>query len=257
MSNKKVLIGIIAIVAVIVGIGLIMFLPKKSKPLEKTVFISTNDRLTISGDKMSGSSEDVKVKKQKVKVYYDNQIIDGYVKTEKDSSMDLDNVLFVYDENNNLLDIDKLVFSYTSDLTPNIKGVRFEDIDSLGDIMRPLIDSYIDIEISSAVLDYCIAGVFDLDDDQKPEYIYSMGLLYEGDSYTSVVLMEKDGKSYIIDNQKSNEKETTRLSLLTITDFNNDGLFEFAIAESYDDSSPDNYSFYNFDGTKFNSLDIY
>ena len=256
MSNKKVLIGIIIIVVAIIIVGVIMFIPK-GETFKKTVFISTNDRITVINNKMVGSFDDIKVKKQNVKVYYDGKIIDGYVKTEKDNSMDLKNALTVYDEKGNLLDIDKLVFSYTSDLSPNIININFEEIETLRDIMRPLIYSYIDIEIGSAKLDYCTAGAFDLDGDNNPEYIYSVGLSYEGTKYTSAVFMEKDGVSYIINNQKSDFDDPTRLSLLTITDFNNDGLFEFVVGESYDESTPNSYSFYNFDGTKFNSLDIY
>ena len=150
MSNKKVLIGIIIIVVAIIIVGVIMFIPK-GETFKKTVFISTNDRITVIDNKMIGSFDDVKVKKQNVKVYYDGKIIDGYVKTEKDDSMDLKNALTVYDEKGNLLDIDKLVFSYTSDLLPTrtIKGLEHS---SFTDSSHSGILSKVSLEVTSKII---------------------------------------------------------------------------------------------------------
>ena len=64
MSNKKVLIGIIIIAVAIIIVGVIMFFPKGER-FKKTVFISTNDRITVIDNKMIGSSDDIKVKKTK------------------------------------------------------------------------------------------------------------------------------------------------------------------------------------------------
>ncbi|MBR4830788.1 MAG: hypothetical protein IKZ96_03380 [Bacilli bacterium] len=254
MSNKKRIIYIlIAIVVICIIVGTIIFF-LSGKKFEKTIFIGNVTKYTIDGNDITISTDDIKVKKQKVKILYNNKIIDGYIKTEKEDSSGLENSLHMYNKSNKQLSDDPYAFAYTDDLKLTIIGFNTEYIDDISRIVTSLLKNNIDVK--TVKLDFGSINSFDIDDDGIIERIYSYGVIYNNNEYFSEVVMEKDGKYYSIvaDISNSDDDEKTVVDLFGIIDFNSDGNYEYIISKSYSEFGQNEYELYNFDGSNFNRL---
>ena len=256
LRDRKVLIGILGIVAVCIIVGIIILIPK-GKKYKETVFLGSNTRVTVKNGNISMSLDDVKVKKQNVKIYDSGKIVDGYVVTEKEDSTGLKNNLHAYTEDDKIILSDPALIAYTKDISLNIIPTNSEFVIDLASMVKPILKSNIDI--STVNPDYFIVNYLDVDSDGLEEKIYSMGLVYESTKYVSLVVMEKDNNYYQIirEQTSSDEDEKVSYSFVELIDFNNDGNYEYIINKNMGEGTPSIFEIYNFDGTTFNKLNVY
>ena len=196
MKNKKVLLYLLIVLVIVYFATTLAINIFGGKSYKKTVFLGENAKLSLINGAFKISYDDVKINKQKVKIYFENKIIDGYISTSFEASSELDNSMHAYNNKGEYLDFESFLIAYTKDL-----NIDFIEIDSDYDDDINRINNYIknsDIVVSSSKLDYLVISAFDIEKDGKEEYINSFGLI-QNDNYYSSVVMAKNNKYYLID----------------------------------------------------------
>ena len=255
-KNKKIWIGlgIILLVIAAVIVGIILF-KKTGKQYKKTIFIGDSVKVTTKDNHIYISYKDDKAKKQDVKIYYDNKVIDGYIKTGEQGSSFYENNIQAYNSDDEYLYFDSDLIAYTLDMNVDIIATFEDSTDDINEITNYLNGSNIDI--SSSKVDYFMVSSFDVDKDNDYECIFSFGLIKD-DEYISFVVMKKNDNFYLIDSIESTyeEDDSSSIGFVSIMDINDDGNYEYIISETAGEYAPSYYTMYNFDGSEFIKLNL-
>ena len=255
-NRKTLLLLVIILIIFYIAITIILSLPK-GKKYSQTVFIGNFTKVNVNNGKINVYNEDVETRKQDIKIYFKEKIIDGYFYTEE---VDYDESKYGYiicNENGDYLSFDSTFILYTKDLFIDIKNIdtyESRDLSKIYDFsntnnysLPPLIE-----------LDYLRISNFDLDNDGVDEYIYSVGLIENSDTesnYESIVFYNAGDKYVLIDYEKAPYRaDYKRLYFTNIIDFNNDGEYEFVVEKMMSEYGPDYYDLYSFDGSAFTKL---
>lgn len=254
-NNRKIIYLVISIVIIFIVVGIIMLF-LSGKKYKNTIFIGNNAKYTIEGGKIVLSTKDEKARKQRVKVFYNNQIIDGYVKTEDEGSSEFKHNIHIYSKDKELLSNEQNTFAFSKGLSLTIIGINSKYVEELSD-MIPIIRQT-GIDITTVDPNYFMVYSFDIDEDKVNEHIYTMGLTYNNTEYYSRVIMEKDGNYYLIAEETSNSDEDDKVSLdlFGILDFNSDGYYEYVVSRDSGEFNEVEYNIYNFDGVAFSLAKI-
>lgn len=250
MKKKEKILLISVMCLVIIYIIVNVVLPNLNR---KTIYIGLSTRINIKNGHIYISEKDEKVNKQKVKIYFNNEIIDGYVLTEEESSSGLNNSLHAYNNEGEFLFFDSSLIAYTPDLKIKFIEINKDYTEEAGRISNFIKEDNIDL--SKNELDYAIISSFDIDEDDESEYIYSIGLNQEN-SYESEVVMFKDNEYYVIAHEKGTVDEPVKLELVSIMDLDNDNDYEYIVSKSIDEYGSNKYEIYRFDGEDFIKIGI-
>ena len=265
IKNKKgILILIVSFIALYLIINIIYIIPK-GKKYKNTVFLGSSTKVSINKGTISVYNEDKQLRKQNVKVYFKNKIIDGTISSEKVPSSGVINSYYVQDLNNFDLYYDKVLIAYTPDISIDIKNDKSYTSKDLTTLYEFANSNSIDISDTVEIIQQNVTTM-DIDEDDNDEYIYSISLVetygLDDDSeeiseeYYTVVFLKNEGKYYLIDSEVGDYDEisNTQLSFVKLIDFNNDGDYEFVIKKQMTEYGPYYYELYNFDGNEFTKI---
>ena len=133
MKNKKNLfIILITIIGLYILISITMIFVSNNR-YKKTVFLGESAKLSVINGKFKMSYEDVKINKQKVKIYFENNIIDGYIQTKVEASTELVNSLHAYTKDGKYLLFESFLIAYTKDLNIDFITLDIEYYDDNSD----------------------------------------------------------------------------------------------------------------------------
>ena len=253
IKNKKIIIIMIfSFIIIYILISVFFNIPTGEKN-QKTVFLGSITKVHIEGNKIKVYNKDIKIKKQKVKVYFNNEFIDAYISVDEELPSGLENAYIITNENGELLLIDNII-AHTKDMSIRIKEKNKNQSQNL-DLIYDYVKS---ISLSKdVVLDYLVINNLDIDDDGNEEYIYSTGLIEDADKYISLVFLKKDDKYILIKRVDSDNDEISnmRLFFMDLIDFNNDNDYEFVVGKMAGEYGVDRYELYNFDGNSFTKIE--
>lgn len=257
IKNKKIILYAVTFLVVFyIVVTIVLNLPT-GKKYKNTVFIGNYTKISVNNNKFDLYYKDEEAAKQKVKIYFKNKFVDGYIYSEK---VDFDNEQYnfvVYNTYNEFLSPDGELLAYTNDLSIKVKETTESESKNLSDIEDFL--DYEKIKYDSPVeVDYIRINSIDYDDDGTDEKIYSVGLRVgeEGTgNYYSYVYFKKNDNYIMIDQQKTDyNPDYKRLSFYKIIDFNDDDNYEFVIRKIMSEYGPNYYELYNFNGNEFTKI---
>jgi len=252
IKNKKIIIGILLLVIVV--IATIVLIPK-GKKYKETIFLGSTAKVKVEEGKIKLTYEDVKVRKQRTKILCDNSILDGYILSNIEPSSDQENTIHAYNNNHEIIICEPTLIAFTPDLDINYIKMGFQYYDDINTVYNNIYKEI--ININNTKIDYFIDNSFDYDKDGIQEHIYSMGLIENESRYDCLVVMFKDNKYYVINEITGvYDEENTRLELVGILDINNDSNLEFIISKINEEYGSIYYDFYNFNGSSFNKLSV-
>ena len=248
-NNKKLLIFVIAFSLLYILISIIYNLPSGEK-FNKTVFLGSSTKIQINGKDITVKNDDTKIKKQKVKIYYKNKFIDGYIFNKNADSSGVDNNYSVVNNNGENILLDSPLVAHTLDLSIEVLNSETIDYVDIKDVYKFAAEENIELS-DSITLNFSNIKEFDYDGEKI--YIYSIGIVEDETNYYSIVFMKKNDKYYLIDRADSEYLDVNRVGLnfFNIIDFNNDGNYEFVVEKMMSEYGPNYYELYNFDGSKF------
>lgn len=248
-NRKGILILVILFSILYFVFSAIYTAPNKNK-YEKTVFLGSNTKVNVKDGNIIVYNKDIELEKLEVKVYFDKEFVDGYISSEKSETSTIENTYVIYDKNMDSLLQESDLIAHTKDLTLKIKDINKINITNLDDVYKFTKSNNIDLS-GDIEIDYIQVTNFDLDDDNKDEKVYSVGL-YGESQYISFVYMERNDKYILIDKVISNNSTANvRLYFSNLIDFNSDDFYEFVINKIMTEYGPNYYELYNFNGSKF------
>lgn len=257
IKNKKIILYAAAFLAVFYFIITIVLNLPTGKKYKNTIFIGNFTKISVNNNKLNVYYKDEEAAKQKVKIYFKNKFVDGYIYSEK---VDFDNERYnfvIYNTHNEYLAFETDLLACTNDLSIKVKETVDSESKNLNDIEDFL--NYEEIVFESpAEVDYIRINSIDYDDDGIDEKIYSVGLKVgeEGSGdYYSYVYYKKNDNYTLIDQQKTEYNPNyKRLSFFKTIDFNSDDNYEFVISKNMSEYGPIYYELYSFDGNKFTKI---
>lgn len=255
IKNKKIImIMIFFLISIYILIFVLMNIPTGEK-FKKTVFIGSITKVQIEDNNIKVYNKDIKIQRQKVKVYFDNKFIDAYISVDKELPSGLENAYIITNENGELLLPDNLI-AHTNDMSIKIKEKSISQSQNLDKIYAFANNNNI-ILSKDILLDYMEINILDIDDDGDEEYIYSAGLIEDAEKYMSLVFVQNDNKYTLIKREDSiyDEVSNTRLFFLNLIDFNNDNNYEFVVGKMDGEYGVDQYELYNFNGNSFTKIE--
>ena len=255
IKNKKtIFILLISLIMFYLIISIIFFVPI-GKNYNRPIFIGSSTKVYIKDKKISIYNEDKKIRKQKTKIYFRDEFIDGYLVSDADSSTGVENNYFAHTDNGDLLSFNNCLIAHTKDISIKIKPNNRIDSSDLEDVYKFASSNSI-ILSSNVELSYLYINNIDIDDDGNDEYIYSVGLIDDEDEYKSFVFMKRDNKYILVAREESENSGVNSISLVfnNLIDFNNDDDYEFVVGKFMSEYGPDYYELYNFDGDEFTNI---
>ena len=253
IKNKKTLLVLISLLVIFyILISIIISFPK-GKKFKNTVIIGNSTKVNVKNGSISVYNDDIAISNQKMKIFFKNRFVDGYLITEEGDSSGVNNIYTAYNENGDILAPEKVIIAYTPDISIKVKESNINDSTNMSDISDLIKLNNITLTAESE-LDYIKITNFDYDNDGNEEYIYSVGI-FNNDKYNSFVYMKADDKYILIDSEESdNNPDYKRLYFIKLIDFNSDDNYEFVVEKMMSEYGPDYYELYNFDGNKFTKL---
>lgn len=250
--------GILILVGVVLSLYFIIYLFSNiqyGKKYSNTVFLGDMTKLNIKGNNIEVLDEYVSTKKQKVKIYYNNRFIDGYLLTSKDNIENGNYAYNLYDSSMNPLYPESLLIAHTPDISIMVKETNKTNSEDLTEVYN-FVNSQNIILSSSIELDYLSIDNFDYDNDGTEEYIYSVGLIKDADEYDSFVFYKENDNYILIDRIENGYDEVANVKLIfeKLIDFNDDDKYEFVIGRIMSEYGPYYYDLYNFNGNSFTKI---
>ena len=243
-KNKNILLIVIAlciILYLLIGIIPSFF---KGKEYKNTVFIGSSTKVIVNGDILKVSNKNEKIRKQKVKAYFNDEFIDAYIDSEEGDTTGI--IYNIYDEEGNALLTDHALFAYTNDLALKVISKNTNESEDLKEIYSFAQSQNIHLSEDN-MLDYMIVNNLDIDSDGKDEYIYSVGLIVDAEEYDSFVFIKDDNTYKLISREESSYDEVSNVRLLffNLIDFNNDNRYEYVIERIMSEYGPFYYDLYD------------
>lgn len=254
-KNKKIIfILVILLILLYFIINIVVTIPKKGK-YTNTVFLGSYTKVTIKNGNINVYNEDTEISKLDVKIFFKNKFIDGYIFTTEEATGVM-NYINAYNFDGKFLILDSTLIAHTKDISIKIKGNNKNENNSLDEVYQFAAANKITLS-NNIVLDYSNITNFDIDDDGKEEYIYSIGLIEDAENYMTFVFMKKDNKYILIDSDKGtyNELPNTSYRFFNLIDFNNDDNYEFVVEKIMSEYGPVYYELYNFNGNSFTKIE--
>jgi|GEM_PF-2357180 len=246
-DRRNLIVAVLLVLFVILSFVIYIFNNNKG-----TVYIGDVTKLEIKKGKIAINKKQKKLNLTQAKIYFNGSFINGYLKSDKG---DINNKAILYEAYNE----DGVILRFTDDLlayTGNV-NIKVADINML-DIMADD-DSTIVFDFfksigggdnhSVDILDYKKI-VYDLDNDGKLEYIYSVDILEEGTTDTSFVFI-CDGNEKKLINKKTGEIDNVdlkKVSFFNLIDLNEDNKYEIVIRVKNGEYGSNSYKIYNYDG---------
>lgn len=257
IKNKKGLLIIIIILVVIYFLISIFINLFNGKKYSNTVFIGDYTKVQIKNNKIRVYNQNSNLKGQDVKVYFKNNVIEGYINSSDNGVNNGLKEYNVFNEKGESLIFENVLIAFTKDLSPSFKKVVTSHSDDK-DLVKKILKNSNIIYSDNFVLNYFNISNFDIEGDDKDETIYSIGIIDDETEYKSYAIYNKDEKYYIIDREESNYNgiEYTRLIFSNLIDFNNDDNYEFVVEKVISEYGPDYYYLYNFEDSEFAMLEL-
>ena len=254
-NRRGILVFAIVLVVIYFIISLIMNYAFKGKKYNNTVFIGDYTKVEISNKNIKVYNDNSKIRKQDAKIYFQKEIIDGYVMSENTGINNGLNEYYAYNKKNEVLSFESVLIAYTKDLT--LKFIDFENNESDDIELAKSILKANNIIVSDDIeLNTFNISSLDYDNDGNIEYIYSIGLIEDETEYDSYIYLMKDDEYHLIAREESdyNSIEYTRLYFSNLIDFNSDNDYEFVVSKVTSEYGPNYYELYNFDGDSFTKI---
>ena len=236
---------------------------------DHTVFIGNFTKIKVENGKINVTNNNEKIKKQPVKIFFKNKLIDGYIVSENGLSKGLENSYNISNIENTKLSFDSSFVVFTPDISIDIQSGDYYETDDLNVFNEYKKINNLNIN-EYAELSYQEISKIDLNEDGINEYVYSLSLytndetvelndeFEENDNkeYYTFVFMKNEEKIYNICNlsDEYNEDSNINLRFFKLIDFNKDGNYEFVVEKSMSEYGPYYYELYNFDGSKFTKI---
>lgn len=251
MNNKKLLIFTILFVLLYFLISIInnLFVGEKFK---NTIFLGNNTKIQINEKNIVVKDENTKVKRQKVKIYYKKNIIDGYISNSDNESTSENNYSVTNNEGIKII-LDSPLLAYTPDLSIKVIDSKILNNVDLEDVYKFANENNISLS-KNITMNFSNIKVFKLNNEDL--YIYSVGLIEDEEKYYSIVFMKKGENYYLIEKADSTylDVDGIGLNFFSIIDFNDDGEYEFVVEKMMSEYGPAYYELYNFKGNKFTRI---
>lgn len=251
MNNKKLLIFTILFVLLYFLISIInnLFVGEKFK---NTIFLGNNTKIQINEKNIVVKDENTKVKRQKVKIYYKKNIIDGYISNSDNESTSENNYSVTNNEGIKII-LDSPLLAYTPDLSIKVIDSKILNNVDLEDVYKFANENNISLS-KNITMNFSNIKVFKLNNEDL--YIYSVGLIEDEEKYYSIVFMKKGENYYLIEKADSTylDVDGIGLNFFSIIDFNDDGEYEFVVEKMMSEYGPAYYELYNFKGNKFTKI---
>ncbi len=255
IKNKKGILIIVVLLVIVYFVIDFVIKPSKGSEYNNTVFIGNSTKVTVDNGMINVYNKDVALATQKVKIYFNNKFIDGYIFSGKGTSDGVENAYGIYDEDNNYINTDSAIIAHTKDITIKVKEIDTTRTDDINEILYFCNSNNIVLNEDTAI-DYIEKSSFDLNNDNVKEYVYSFGLLREDNNYESYVYYSSNNENILIKKEDSKYAGAsyTRLGLKGLIDFNNDDKYEFVISRILSEYGPDYYELYYYNGIGFTKI---
>lgn len=256
IRNKKAVFLLIILFIVFYIIVSVIFSIPKGKKVNHTVFLGNFSKVSVIDGKISVNDENFEISKQKVKIHFKNSFIDGYIFSNKVDFDNSTNEYVISNEDGEYLSLESSAIAYTPDISIKVKEKTMNDSNNLSDVYS--LAKKINIPFSNnLLLDYLNVSNVDIDDDGQEEYIYSVGLIEDSETYKSLIFLITNNKYYLLDTEEStyDEVSNVRLRFFNLIDFNNDDNYEFVVEKIMSEYGPVYYELYNFNGNSFTKIE--
>ena len=193
------------------------------------VYLGSNTKVIV-GNKIKVKNNIKNIGLKKVNIYFDKKFIDGYIKTESNGNI-------VLDENGNkLYSVDGLI-AYEG--KNEIKVANSKTISSTAFDNNLIIDFMADNKITG-VINYSIKN-----DINSKISVYDVLTLESENKYTSFNILSNNGKLMLVNKVDGNYDNPSKLSTFyKMIDFDNDGSYEIVIKEV--NNNTENFKIYSY-----------
>ena len=237
--KKRIVLLIILIISYFISIYVVNIFNSN----KKIVFLGNYTKIYI-GNKIKIIDDNYKINNKKIKIYFNNEMKDAYLKSIKN---DLFNNYIVYNDLGENL-------TYANDLIATTRNVNISIIEPVKDtINKTEFDKMFDeLEVNKNKVDYDSLEKYaiDLNKDVTNEYIIFYNV-NESEEKIHQYIMLKDNNDYeqIIDTEINPlQYDSVGSSLFKFIDIDNDGVYEIVLSRSNGDLLPSSYDIYSYNG---------
>lgn len=235
--NKKGKIVILLIVITIIVIALSYFVSLN------TVYLGSNTKVIVIGNKIIKIKNNRRIVLNKVNIYKDGKLFDGYLKSDKD---DLGNSYYAVSKYNKKFNTNDLVVSGKMIKLNIVSPANIENSFNVSEI-----NSLLELKLEEDnVIDYKKV-TFDIDNDSSEEDV--IFIIYRVENTRTT-------KAFVIDNEDITDiaefeydytdmiNSTNDVHYLSdVIDLNGDGKYEIILARIDGDSQPTYYDIYSYE----------
>lgn len=247
-DRKNILIIVLFIVLVILTIFVYI---KKSK---STIYLGYYTKVTIKDNKINVVKKNSKLNLTKAKIYFNDDFVDGYLKSSKSKQSNGVTLYNAYNEEGTILRFTNDLIAYTGKSSIKIANANIlnkpinKDLSIITDFLNGENGNGISLDYSYDYEDYKKI-IYDFDNDGENETIYSLDII-EGSTteYTYVFLVDGE-KIELIDSKKGEitKPDLKKISFFNLIDFNGDGKYEIVLKLSTGDYGYNYYKIYSYD----------
>ena len=255
VKNKKIIfLIIIFLIAFYIILSIILAFPK-GKTFNKTVFLGSGTKVSINNGNINVYNEDVEIKRQKVKVFFKGDFVDGYISSNTGESSGIENIYTVTNKDGDYLLPEYTLIAHTPDINIKVKESTVNNSVDYGEFYKFAESNNISLP-SEIELDYMKINTLNIDNDNNDEYIYSVGFTKNTSEYASYVFLKNDDNYTLIvsDTTKKEAGRFNRLYFADLIDFNEDNNYEFVVNRWLSEYGPDYYELYSYNGSKFTKI---
>ena len=248
MKNKNnILIAILIIIFVIFQIFILI------RKDNNYIYIGNFTKVTVKKNNIKIINKNKKLDLSKVMIYFNEEFIPGYIKSEK-SDINNEKLLYnAYDTKGNTLQFTDDLIAYTGDkeikiASPNILELPLDkDNEIINDYIFNKAKNKIETDYQIDYRDYKKI-IFDIDNDGDNETIYSLDVVEGDENEYSYVFIVDDEEIKTI-SEKSGSVQNVNLEKILffkLIDFDNDGKYEIVLRLKNGDYGNNYYKIYSY-----------
>lgn len=246
-EKKNILIIVLLVVFVILSIYVLI---NKSNNI---LYIGSNTKIRIKNNEIKITNKNSKINLTKAKILFNNDFVDGYLKSSKSDINNKVNIYNAYNEDGKVLRFTDDLIAYVGKVNIKIAEPNILEIPLDKDLI--IVENFLKTDLGNGItLDYSInyvdykKVVYDIDKDGDNEYIYSLEVI-EGETKSYTYIFIYDDEEYkLVDRRKGKitTADAKKISFFKLIDFNDDGKYELVLRLKNGDYGTNTYKIYEY-----------